>query len=375
MKISNNKGTTLIELMIYVALFCVIILLVFKQYKGFLDGFNSQQQVTQMQLDARNALNVIVNEIRNTGCKTYLTRNNGKIIKNTDQYAYISDSSSFVHKQGNPSDTLTIYKTAYSATGARDSTDSITYYLNKDSTTLVRKWNNKSLEFKKNFYALQFQYGIYKSDSMIYDLDPLVMPSNWSISNSSGTPPTRTTTTSHAIFEFTGPATGYVYYSTTFALSAKMKLKVKMNLETNQGFPSNLDSIKCEILQNSIVKGSEKFTPTNMCQEIVFVSDVASPAMIAFKYWVKGTGKLIVGGVEIQQNDLGTYVWSNNPPANKKKHVQAIKILMLARTKYDKSGSLETMPIQIADVSYTPSGKYCWRSLEEIVEVFNNGNF
>jgi type II secretory pathway component PulJ len=365
----NQKGITLIETVITVLIFSFIVLIACKQYKSLVIGFKNSQQVTQLQIDSRDALNLISREIRNTGCKIFLTNDAGKIIKNIDELAFVSDSSSFIHKQGDPSDTLLIYKSILSSTGERDSTDSIEYYL--ENSSLIRKRNNQVFKFSKNIHALQFQYGIYTSDSMIYDIDPLPTTANLMVSNNSGITPIKTVAGSDVCFDFSGEAQGMIYYNTSFVIPEEMKLNVKINMRTQKSF---IDSLHCSILQNSIVKGFEKFKPTNKIQELVFVSDPTNTGKLAIKYWVKGPGKMIISGFEISKEDLGTYVWTFNVPANKKRYVKAIKIHMLSRSTIG-SGFIEETPLTIADITFNRSGQYYWRSIEETVETFNNGRF
>ena len=168
----NRKGVTLIELVIYIALLTIISLLIGKQFKRLIANFSGNKQVMRQQTEARGILGLMIQEIRNTGSKVYLKKSGSMYTRKVAARTIVSstDSSSFVHTQGDPYDELTIYKLQLDKDGDSVLTDETRYYV--AGTTLKREYTpsrgfQTNSVVAENVYALQFQYGILASNTAI----------------------------------------------------------------------------------------------------------------------------------------------------------------------------------------------------------------
>jgi hypothetical protein len=374
----NQKGVSLVELLIYMVLFSIVALLIQKQITHMQMASCRDKQLSEIQMNSRDAYELLVREIQNTGCKVYLSELTNGLERHYDPLAYISDSSSFVHKQGNPSDTLKIYKTHLSENGGYERSDSIEYYL-KDST-LVRKIDNKELRICPNVYALQFQYGIVASDSLVCNL---YSPSNWAAISVKGSAPNLEVQGSTVICAFNSHSAseGRIYNISSFSVPVAERLKVSLNLNPSPELLANLDSAYCSIFDGSHEVCFERFIPQNTPTTLMLSSPAVTNAKIAIRYWLKngsGTSEtLAIASVLIKRKDDGSYAWDYDPPSNKKKYVRAINIAMLARTKGNTGVSHGDTPISIGDITYKKyqTLQYSWRSYDELTPVPNNGLF
>ncbi|MDD5651227.1 MAG: prepilin-type N-terminal cleavage/methylation domain-containing protein [Candidatus Nanoarchaeia archaeon] len=366
---NNQKGLSIIELLICIVIFGIVISLWHKSYADITKSSNRTQQMTKMQIDARDALVVLVREIRNMGCKFYLTPNGTKFDKHLVSNAFIADSSSFVARQGDPSDTLKIYKAKLSETGEYVRTDSVEFYL--DSNNLIRKLNNQKLRFCANVQGLQFQYGVFANDSMLQDLNPIPIPGNWLIASESGATPTATVVGSSVRFDFSGISRGMIYYNTSFANDTNQRLNVALDIVSDKIF----DSLQCCIVNSTVNKGVEKFLPVNRVQHLTINTQATSTGKIAIRYWTKSSGQLMLNGVEVRRQDYGKFVWLDSVSVAKKKTVRAIKISMVTRSKSNDIGNAQTTPFEIGNISIARTGKYEWKTRTETIETLNNGIF
>jgi hypothetical protein len=368
----NQKGVTLVELLVYMALFGIVALIIQSQYSKMASIIHREKQITGIQMDSRSILSILLKEIQNTGCKIYFTDASDGFNKNIDALSFQNDSSSFVCEEGNPSDTLKIYKTILTSTGGYERSDSVKFYLTGDS--LIKERDNKKANIRGGVYALQFQYGVTASDSMIYDLYPLPSPANWMVSNMEGTAPTVQAQGNLTQVAFTGAATGRVYYLNSFSIAKDQQLKISLWLSPNTSFVNNFDSAYCSVYDGDVRVGYDKFIPNGLKTDVIVSVPQKSGLKIAIDYWVKGSGAILINGAEIRRFNDGEYTWLDNPPQNKRKLVKAIKVNILTRSKAN-AGVIVDTPVTVANISYPRSGKFLWRSFEEVIFTPNNGIF
>ncbi|MBN1602838.1 MAG: hypothetical protein JW915_14610 [Chitinispirillaceae bacterium] len=381
----NKKGTTFIELAIYMALFAIVALILGKQFKLLMNSYNEGRQVVRLQTDARDILGLMVREIRNTGLKIYFRKSGSSLIKDTvsGTFTSSSDLSSFKHSEsGNNTfgDTLTIYMARLKINGNSAGIDTIMYYL--DSTNLIRniKRNGSSASsiVAKNVIALQFQYGIYGIGTSLFK-DSLTNKDNWILTNQSGTAPVKSTA-SPLKLTFTGAARGYIRYCDKKSVVKNRKYSILLQIETSNGFPDALDSLRFEFANGASIYGFEKFKPTSGNHMITVRDSVSGTAGIHLRYWVSGAGILNIKSVVATTAEDSAFTWVNrftggNPDSTVyKQHVRAIKIHLLTKTS-GNAGTRMNSSIQVANVSVQRSGDYTWRYYTEVVEIPNNGRF
>lgn len=365
----NKRGVTLIELLVYIALFTVVSLFIGTQMKQLLGSYSSGRRISKVQSDTRDILSMMSREIRNTGLKTYLVSSGGGRFNTvSDPGAYIhSDSSSFVHKEGDPGDSLIIYKLTLDDKGDRSSVDTIQYYL--DGTVLKRSAGGKVVDIAENIHALQFQYGVLSVDSLL--LDQTVMDKgSWDV-------PFSVEKSGAMTVKITSSTSGSIKYNSVFKISKPQRIKVRFLMTASGGFPSNLDSIKCVIRDqwnSGVIYTSEPFMVNGTEMEFEMPVVATNSATISFDYKCHGSGELNISSVEIRRADIGEYSWKNNPTASLKKAIKAIKIYALVRSN-GKTDVISNGTASIANVVVPTTGPYIWRVAKETVEILNNGVF
>ncbi len=363
----NRKGVTLIELLVYIVLFSVVSLFVGAQMKQLLGGYSSGRRVARLQSEFRDVLAMLSREIRNTGLKTCLiSGGSGTLTTSIDPGAYLSDSSSFIHKEGNPGDTLTIYKLRLNDNGDKTGVDVIQYYL--DGTTLKRYAEGKRIDIAENVHALQFQYGVLAMDSLLLD-QRTINPNDWTV-------PYGVEKIGSMKVKISSASSGSIKSLQSFRISRDQRIRVRFQVSASGDFPQNLDSIRCSIIRSSSnsVIASERFLPNGSEIGIVMPVRAENDAKISFDYWCHGKGELNISSAEVRRADLGEYRWENDPISSKKKAVKAIKIFALVRSSGKATAALN-QNISVANVQVPVSGPYVWRVVKETVEVLNNGTF
>lgn len=363
----NRKGVTLIELLVYIVLFSIVTIFIGSQMKQLLGGYTSGRRISKLQSESRDVVAMLSREIRNTGLKTYLISSGpGTFTTLADPGTYLPDSSSFVHKEGNPGDSLTIYKLRLNDNGDKTGVDTIQYYL--DGTTLKRYSEGKSIDIAENVHALQFQYGVLAMDTLLLD-QRMMTYSNWNASYGVVLSGSMKTSISQS-------GSGSIKCHQNFKIAKDQRIRVRFQISASGDFPQNLDSIRCSIIRSSSnsVIASERFLPNGTMMDIIMPVRAENDAKISFDYWCHGKGELDFSSVEVRRADLGEYKWEDNPASSKKKAVKAIKIFALVRSS-GKTAASSNQNISIANVQVPVSGPYVWRVIKETVEILNNGTF
>lgn len=363
----NRKGVTLIELLVYIVLFSFVSLLIGSQMKQLLGGYNSQRRISRLQSDSRDVLAMLSREIRNTGLKTTLI-GTSSLSTSTDPGAFLPDSSSFVHNDGDPGDSLTIYKLRFNDSGDKTGVDTILYYLDANRKTLKRKANGQLIDIAENVHALQFQYGVLTVDSLLLN-QKTINPNKWTVTGA----------TKSGALKITVPSTGLIgsiRCDSTFKIAKAERIRVRFFFSASGDFPEKLDQIDCCIrntVTNTII-ASERFLPNGSDFNIVMPVPAANSAVLSFEFTCHGGGVLNIDNVEVRRADWGEYKWENNPVNAQKKAVKAIRIYALVRSS-GKAASASNQYISIANLQFAASGPYVWRVVNENVEVLNNGAF
>lgn len=364
----NKRGTSLVELLVYIALFGIVTVLIGTQLNQLAKGYSSGRRLSKMQSDSRDVLAMMSRDIRNMGCKTYLVDTaTVKFITDVAPGAYLADGSSFIHVDGEPGDELTMLKAVLNSTGDFDSVEQIHFYL--DGTDLIRESETERIVLAENIHALQFQYGVYDLEKTLLTENGANV-SHWIIENSAMI--TRDFTKNQ--FNVSGPTTGRVRLTTQSFANDSQNVWVQFRISASNGFPENLDSIKCVIRSVSQTLGSDKFKISGNEMKIKLPVPKNSVSYIGFEIGSKGAGVFKVENVKVIRADLGKYVWKDDPLPEEKRAVKAVRIHALIRSK-DKVAINDQKPDTLGNVIVTRSGEYAWRKYIETVEVFNNGRF
>lgn len=378
---------TLIELVIYIALFAIVTLFLGRIFKSLVTNYNSGTSLVRQQTDMRDILGLMAREIRNTGLKVYLT-GTGPYTKNIDNRVVVQpgvDLSSFYHAQssaGQYGDTLKIMKIVLDNNGDFETADTnITYYL--DGTTLRRQLKTTDAWIKQtnsvvaeNVHALQFEYGILKSDNQLFDQDP-IEAGNWNLSLGV-TNPTKSGTTELSL-AFSGTAEDNLQYNyigfSGYPVEQNQKYRVIMDVSTSGGFPAALDYLSIIFKNGSGTElGSEQFRPYGGPVDIIVPIHTTGTMFPYLGYKTTGSGNVTISTIKVSLEEQKEYTWSFNPAAADKKNVRAIRIYILVRSKNDGVANVSG-PITVGDVDVPRTGSYSWRLYTETVEIPNNGVF
>lgn len=361
----NNKGITLIELVIYIVLLSLVLLLIGTPFKTMLSSFSSGKKTSALQSETRDVTAMIARDLRNTGLKTYLLSGTPTVVPNT----FIEDAtdrSSFILKEGDPCDTLTIYKARLDATGNfTGEADTVTYFM--QGNVLKRDENGKQIDLAQNVQALQFQFGLLTKNEII--ATPFLSESNWTASNGSKSGVNQLTmTVNNRVSTFT--------YNPTDTISSPMRIQATFNFALSGGFPANLDSAAWIIADTGVI-GYEKFKPGAIQSVIMKATRASNQAKFALKVWSNTVpGTLTLSTLEFIQADRGQFEWTYSPEVKDKQHVKAIKTFVLLRTD-TQVDTKQSGSIAVGNISVSRSGheKNAWRMFTETVEVPNNGLF
>lgn len=366
----NSKGLTLVELLVYVTLFGIISLFITKQVMQLSGNYADTRKMTKMQMGSRDILAAISRDIKNTGLKKFLSKNGtGNLTIEVKHGAvHATDSSSFMHREGNPGDTLTIYKIFIDDNGDYKSLDTLNYYL--EGTGLKRslgKSGKNSVTIAENIHALQFLYGVFAVDKLLLD-QKTVDPDKWDVPAFAGKSGAMSVTVPFNNYS------GSIECGTTFKIEKMQRIQTRFIVSASGGFPDNLDSIKLCVKRSGTVLASEKFLPNGSEIKVVMPVPAAINANVSFDYWCHGSGNLNISSVEVRRSDIGEYIWVNNPDPLLKKAVKAIRIIILVRGPENR-GSGSDQNVTVGNVNINTSGQFIWRVLNETVEIINNGAF
>ncbi|MFW5774885.1 MAG: PilW family protein [Chitinivibrionales bacterium] len=365
----NNKGLTLVELVIYVAMVGIVSILILSQMKMINLNFDSGRKISGLQSESRDVTAMLAREIRNTGFKTiYNPSGSNTLSKITVPGTFISsDSSSFVHKEGTPSDTLEIYKARIDNAGIIEAVDTILYYL--DGTVLKRERATDTIVLASNVQALQFQYGVFDKQATMISETTIVV-GNWVASNC-------VASAAGGEMEITvgGATTGDVRHVSPISLPEPRRVLLDFTLAAKNGFPAGLDYVQWAVRSSGgALLTAERFLAADGANRVVLPVPSVSNGSLSLTFKSSGAGKLLLKSVVMKQADLGKYVWKDTPSANEKKAVKAIRICLLTRSSAETNMRIQT-PVTVGNITVSRSGAYTWRQYVETVEVPNNGLF
>jgi type II secretory pathway component PulJ len=368
----NSRGVTLLELVIYIALTAMVIVLISSPFKGMLKSSAASKQVTRMQSTSRDALAMMSREIRNTGLKRYSFAASDTFNSTIIPKTYLStDSSSFTLKQGNPGDTLIVYKATIDDAGlCTGGVDSVKFYLKAD--TLKRNYNGAEIVLGYDFYALQFKTGLLAKDSLLFNASPITV-AKWTGSGVNSVLAMNGTGLSIAC---SGAGSGTVTSVNTLSVSPAARIELHFNIRNITGIPEKVDSLQWLVLNSSsTVVASENSKPGLTSADLIIpVPSAVSGGKIQIKTVCNGAATFVLDSLEIRTVDRGAIIWSDTVAVKDKKYVKALKVFLLQRT-HGKSDSQTSTAIDVANVTISRSGAYSWRLLSETVEILNNGLF
>ncbi|HMA65877.1 MAG: prepilin-type N-terminal cleavage/methylation domain-containing protein [Fibrobacterota bacterium] len=369
----NSRGVTLIELIIYIVIAAIVVALMAVPFRKMVTSTKTEKQESSLQTNSRDALAVMSREIRNTGFKRYIVDASGTFNPAVIPKTFVAaDSSSFILKQGNKSDTLTIYKATLDGSGySTGGVDSVKYYL-KDSS-LIRDANTVTTELANDVHALQFRLGRLSKDSLLFRADTFYTGSNgWD----DGGEAKSTVVSPDLNIEYKQAGTGTVTSKNTFTVPRASKLRFVFTLSNNSNVETDIDSLKWSVLNSAGTEVAyDYFMPGITSGNLIVTCKTSvSNAKVRFSAKCKGAASLTLRLIEVRTADIGAIAWSDTVAVKDKKNVKALRIYTLQRSS-SKAESYASDTVSIANITVNRSTNYAWRLLSETVEIPNNGLF
>jgi type II secretory pathway component PulJ len=367
----NSRGMSLVELVIYVVIAAIVVSLLAVPFRKMVKSNATEKQESSLQTNSRDALAVMSREIRNTGFKRYIVDATGTFNTAVIPKTFLADLSSFILKQGNKSDTLTIYKATLDGSGySTGGVDSVKYYL-KDSS-LIRNANTITTELANDVHALQFTLGRLSKDSLLFRSDTFAT-SQWT---RGGVASATALDGVDLSITFSGAGTGTVTSNNTYNISRASRVRFIFTLKNNSNVETNIDSLKWSVVNNSGTEVASDFfrpgiTSGNL---IVACKSSCTGATVRFSAICKGAASLTIQLIEVRTADIGAIAWSDSVATNEKRNVKALRIYTLQRST-SKAESYAGGNDTIANIVVNRTGNYAWRLLKETVEIPNNGLF
>jgi hypothetical protein len=103
-------------------------------------------------------------------------------------------------------------------------------------------------------------------------------------------------------------------------------------------------------------------------------SNFTGNADMSLEFYAKGSGSLLIRGIEATKVEDSSFTWSNDPSVADKRNVRAIRVFVLTRS--DKAETKSPASINLGEITFLPpAGEYTWRLNKETIEVPNNGMF
>jgi hypothetical protein len=323
-------------------------------------NFSSGSRTSVLQATGRDALAVMIRNIRNTGFKTCW--NGTALVANAGAFN-AADNSSFTAVEGNPGDTLTTLQANIDQNGNFTGVDNIRYFL--DGTNLCMQRNGAITILSNDVRGLQFQYGVLGADDLLISENPITN-THWALNGCSwGTPAgiVNTTTSTSATVEC----------QTIFNIASPCRLSLSYRVEPNGTAPADTLYWKISTGTGTIV-GSAAFKALASDNEVIIPTPAVTNGKFSLRFTKFRDGSLKIGFATLRRIDLGAYTWTDFPTAAQKRFVKAIRISILTRSN-QKSNSSEKTPLAIANITIPRTGPYAWRLYQEVVEIPNNGLF
>lgn len=155
----NNKGMTLLELIVYIILAAFLLApVLFLVQRSSVDMARDNTS-SNLRSQGKDILNIIYNDLKNTGYKAQYNSSDGSFSIVTDAFYSSPDSSSFQHTNSDPYDEIIIRKGVLDDDGNYTGTDTIRY--NVDNEKILWRRNLSSGTSQKvalGVESLQFQY-------------------------------------------------------------------------------------------------------------------------------------------------------------------------------------------------------------------------
>jgi hypothetical protein len=261
--LGNERGIGLLEVVIYAALSLMVLTLAVGGLSGMQKKAFRTQEMARVQNEADETVRLIAQDARNLGLKRIIYSSGPGSFVDTQlihMHWGASDSSSFIHKDGNPFDSLHFLKPRLNTVGKPTTIDTVLLAVNPLTRTLFRTVNGGTpIEMCRKVEAMQFEYGVSAIKTVLFS-ETTANLAHWSQSpmgllSVSGS-------SIRAAVSAAGVSTFWLSHS-PLQLNAQRTYQWDMTVSASKGFLANVDSMRA-ILCNAAGTpiASQRFLPS-----------------------------------------------------------------------------------------------------------------
>lgn len=392
----NRRGLSMVEVMIAMVLSVIAISIAFIMLKDEHSNFVRVRSRIRMQSDAREALKILENDLRNMGLKraNLYSRRDLSVIQCPDAWIASGDSSSFQHINrsdlSNPGDEIVfgMYPPDENGTVTCHSTNLlfVRYRLRGDSVLTRATATSQAgmsmapdVPLLENVLAFQLQYGLQAPFSTLWNssdgwsgIGSLAVngdaASGWSISGWKN-------------------SLQYAWILPAKAVKAGNRVRATFQIFPNLGMADTADGrpqLVVGFLEGSTLKDTISLdvgdtTGHTITVDLVATSDMAS-AHLAVAGLVKGIPSspvLKIKQLFVQEMSTASYAWLDDPTTDQKRQVRAVRAFLLPRSREKSLPSKQDPWVGIGDLPpYDPGASLGGKAASLFVRsipVVNNG--
>lgn len=392
----NRRGVTLIELLVAMILTTIVAWMAIGMFKGEQDNFTRTREKVKMQADAREAMRIMEEEIRNAGYAVQVSAANrigaspstcpevvfpstgGAIDPGNNSTSYsVGDTVVFRFFELPSSGTLTSCSMGgtgrFREIGYRLDNGVLKRRFRKD-TTSAASW----IPFLENVVSFQVRYGLVEdTNNIVFDTTRLRDRTYWNpVTNGlgmltlSGTAPT-------LVFGGFRNTTRYAYYGPIDSSRANESYRVSMNLMVNDSMLDSVNGydsthfsvgfVKTGLTQYSCISYFKLGQVGGVAFPYEFYFTVGS-TMVNTRYLylagrlrngaTPGAQTLTVTDLKVERISRGSYfTWVNSPSKAEMARVAAVRMSLVVKTAQNagESAPQSFTVAQLGDLSL-PSG-------------------
>lgn len=370
-----QSGMSLLETLIYASLTMLLIVIAMRSLGTVQSGAAKSGESGRMQGEAEEAVQVMGRDLRNMGLKhLFYEAAPGDFIDTVlPQATYVpGDSSSFLHRDGNPFDTLTFLRARLNAAGNPSGVDTVTYQVDPATRVLSRTVKGSpATGICSRVEALQFAYGVSAQKTVFVSESPPAL-AHWASS------PAGTLSLSGPSLVASLAAAGSVTFwqsASPFATSAVRRYAFDFQGLGDAGLASgsgSLEAVVCTPAGTVVAAESLKVETSARDYHLEMDAPACASCRAGFKMRLPSAGKLYLSKIRFSEISQGDLAWAETPTLVQKKSTRAVRVYLLVGSGNSMFGAhTDTMTLANAGLHFA-DGK--GRSLlDEIIPTPNNG--